>query len=153
MPEVIKVTVWCLVMNNSWVNENTVSSSSELIHLFITDSLQLTNLTSRFGGAASFATSISFEKLDRSLSSSCPYCSRQFSAILAASQPYFVDILFIRINLKGGSKSFSLQSALFSVIKLSSRSLTKKSTKKLCSSSLVYFVRKNASSRPLYCFL
>ena len=39
------------------------------------------------------------------------------------------------------------------VIKLSSRSLTKKSTKKLCSSSLVYFVRKNASSRPLYCFL
>ena len=78
----------------------------------------------------------------------CPYCSRQFSAILAASQPYFVDILFIRINLKGGSKRFSLQSALFS----SCRSLTKKSTKKLCSSSLVYFVRKNALSRSLYCF-
>ena len=109
--------VWCLLMNNSWVNENTVSSSSELNHLFIADSLQLTNLTSRFGGAASFATSISFEKLDRSLSSSCPYCSRKFSAILAASQPYFVDILFIRINLKGGSKSFSLQSALFSSYK------------------------------------
>ena len=90
---------------------------SELTHLFIADSLQLTNLTSRFGGAASFATSISFEKLDRSRSSSSPYFQRQFSAILAASQPYFVDILFIRINLKGDSKSFSLQSALFSSYK------------------------------------
>ena len=39
------------------------------------------------------------------------------------------------------------------VIKLFSRSLTKKSTKKLCNSSSVYFVRKNASGRPLYCFL
>ena len=78
------------MVNNSYVNENTVSSSSELNHLFIADSLQLANLTSRFGGAASFATSISFEKLDRSLSSSCPYFRRQFSAILAASQPYFV---------------------------------------------------------------
>ena len=83
-------------------------------HLFIADSLQLTNLTSRLGGAASFVTSISFEKLDRSLSSSCPYRSRKFSAILAASQPYFVDILFIRINLK---ESFSLQSAPFSSYK------------------------------------
>ena len=36
------------------------------------------------------------------------------------------------------------------VIKLSSRSLMKKTTKKLCSSSLVYFVRKYASSRPLF---
>ena len=48
----VKVTVWCLVMNNSWVNENTVSSSSELNHLFIADSLQLTNPTSRFGQQA-----------------------------------------------------------------------------------------------------
>ena len=88
---------------------NTVSSSSELNHLFIADSLQLTNLTSRFGGAASFATSISVEKLDRSLSSSCPYCSRQFSAILTDSQPYFVDIPLIRSNIKGGSKHLSSQ--------------------------------------------
>ena len=64
-----KVTVWCLVMNNSGVNENTVSSSSELNHLFIADSLQLTNLTLRFGRAESFATSISLEKLYRSVSS------------------------------------------------------------------------------------
>ena len=109
--------VWCLVMNNSWVNENTISSSSELNHLFIADSLQLTNLTSKFGRPESFATSISLEKLDRSVSSSCSYFLRQFSAILAASQPYFVDILFIRNNIKGGSKSFSLQSALFSSYK------------------------------------
>ena len=41
-----KVLVLCLVMNNSRVNENTVSSSSELNHHFIADSLQLTDLTS-----------------------------------------------------------------------------------------------------------
>ena len=58
------------------VNENTVSSRSELNHIFIADSLQLTSLTSRFGGAESFATSISLEKLDRSLSSFCPYLLR-----------------------------------------------------------------------------
>ena len=58
-------------------------------HLFISYILDLANLTSRFGGAESFATSISLEKLDRSLSSSCPYFWRQFSAILAASQLYF----------------------------------------------------------------
>ena len=90
-------------MNNSRVNENTVSSGSELNHLSIADSLQLSNLTSRFGVAESFATSISLEKLDRSLSSSCPYFCRQFSAILAASQPYFVNIPLIRSNIKGGS--------------------------------------------------
>ena len=92
-------------------------TTSELNHLFIADSLQLTDLTSRFGGAASFATSITLEKLDRSVSSSCSYFLRQFSAILAASQPYFVDTLFIRNNIKGGSKSFSLQSAPFSSYK------------------------------------
>ena len=58
------------------------------------------------------------------------YFWRQFSAILAASQLYFVDILIIGYNIKGQSKSFSLQSALrflvdFFVIE------TKKSTKKL----------------------
>ena len=89
------------------LNENTISSGSELNHLFIADSLQLTNLTSKFGRPESFATSISLEKLDRSVSS-CSCFLRQFSAILAASQPYLVDILFIRNNIKGGSKSFSL---------------------------------------------
>ena len=93
---------------------NTVSSSSELNHLFIADSLQLTDLTSKFGGAESFTTSISLEKLDRFVSLSCPYFWRQFSAILAASQFYFVDILIIGYNIKGGSKSFLLQSALCS---------------------------------------
>ena len=79
-------------------------------HLFIADSLQLSNLTSRFGAAESFATFISFEKLDRSLSSSCPYFWRQFSAILAASQLYFVDIPLIRSNIKGGSiQAYSLK--------------------------------------------
>ena len=77
-------------------------------------------------------------------------------AILAASQLYFVDILIIGYNIKGGSKSFLLQSALCSSYKAfqsgDHRSMTKKSTKKLYSSSAVYFVRKNASSRPLYCF-
>ena len=57
----------------------------------------------------SFATSISLEKLDSSLSSFCPYILRQFSAILAASQPHFVDIPLIRSNIKGGSKHFSSQ--------------------------------------------
>ena len=90
---------------------------SKLNHLFIADSLQLTDLTSRFGGAESFATSIPLEKLDRFVSSSCPYFWRQFSAILAASQLYFVDILIIGYNIKGGSKSFSLQSALCSSYK------------------------------------
>ena len=136
---------------------NTVSSSSELNHLFIADSLQLSDLTSKFGGAESFATSISLEKLDRFVSSSCPYLWRQFSAILAASQFYFVDILIIGYNIKGGSKSFLLQSALCSSYKAFQsgyrRLMTKKSTKKLYSLSAVYFVRKNASSRPLYCFL
>ena len=144
-------------MNKSLVNENTVSSSSELNHLFIADSLQLTDITSRFGGAESFATSISFEKLDRFVSSSCPYFWRQFSATLAYSQPYFVDILIIGYNIEGGSKRFLLQSALCSSYKSfqsgERRSLTKKSTKKLYSSSAVYFVRKNASILPLYCFL
>ena len=97
--------------------ENTVSSSSKLYHLFIADSLQLTYLTSRFGGTESFATSISLEKLHRFVSSSCPYFWRQFSAILAASQLYFVDILIIGYNIKGSSKSFSLQSALCSSYK------------------------------------
>ena len=63
-------------------------------------------------------------------------------------------ILIIGYNIKGGSKSFSLQSALRSSYKAFQpgvhRSMTKKSTKKLYSSSTVYFVRKNASSRPLY---
>ena len=116
-----------------------VSSSSELNHLYY--SLQLTDLTSRFGGAESFATSISLEKLDRFVSSSCPYFWHQFSAILlAASQLYFVDILIIGYNIKGGSKSFSLQSALCSSYKAfqsgDHRSMTKKSTKKLYSSSV-----------------
>ena len=70
------------LMNNLRVNDNTVSSSSELNHLFIADSLQL---TSRFRRAESFATSISLEKLDHSVSSFCSYFLRQFSAILAAS--------------------------------------------------------------------
>ena len=81
----------------------------ELKHLFLADSLQLTYLTSRLGGAESFATSISLEKLDRSCSPSCPYFWRQFSAILAASQPCFVDIPLIRSNIKGGMKHFSSQ--------------------------------------------
>ena len=76
-------------------------------HHFLADSLQLIYLTSRLGGAESFATSISFEKLDRSCSPSCPYFWRQFSAILAASQPCFVDIPLIRSNIKGGTKHFS----------------------------------------------
>ena len=88
------------------MNKNIVSSSSELDHLFIADSLQLTDLISRFGGAESFATSISLEKLDRFVSSSCPYFWRQLSAILAASQLYLVDILIIGYNIKGDSKSF-----------------------------------------------
>ena len=96
-------------MNNSLVNENTVSSCSELKHLFLADSIQLTYLTSRLGGAESFATSISFEKLDRSCSPSCPYFWRQFSAILAASQPFFADIPLIRSNIKNGTKHFSSQ--------------------------------------------
>ena len=139
---------------------------SELKHVFLADSLQLTYLTSRLGGAESFATSISFEKLDRSCSPSCPYILRQFLIILAASQPYFVDIPLIRsnikggsmhfsqlyfvdiliigYNIKGGSNSFSFQSALCSSYKAfqsgDCSSMTKKSTKKLYSSSAVYFV-------------
>ena len=93
-------------MNNSRVNENTVSSSFELNHLFIADSLQLTDLTSRFGGAESFATSISLEKHDRFVSSSCPYFWRQFSAILAASQPLFCRYSNYRIQYKGRLKKF-----------------------------------------------
>ena len=85
------------------------------------------------------------------------FLRRQFSAILAASQLYFVDILIIGYNIKGGSKRFLLQSAPRSSYKAfksgDRRLMTKKSTKKLYSSSAVYFVRKNASSRPLYCFL
>ena len=103
------------------INKNTVSSSSELDHLFIADSLQLTDLTSRFGGAESFATSISHEKLDRFVSLSCPYFWRQFSAILAASQLYFVDIPLIRSNIKGGSKHFSSQNTPRSSYKVFSR--------------------------------
>ena len=82
----------------SIINEITVSSSSD--HLFIADS----DLTSRFGGAESFATSISLLSL-------------RLAHILAASQPYFVGILIIGNNIKGGSKSCSLQSALFSSYK------------------------------------
>ena len=86
-------------------------------HLFIAGSLQLTSLSSRFEGAESFATSNSLEKLDRSLSPSCPYFLRHISAILAASQPYFVEIPLIRSNIKGGSKNFSSQNTLSSSYK------------------------------------
>ena len=90
--------------------EDVVAVMGETIpHLFLADSLQLTYLTSRLGGAESFATSISFEKLDRSCSQSCPYFWRQFLAILAASQPCFVDIPLIRSNIKGSTKHFSSQ--------------------------------------------
>ena len=102
--------------------------------------------------------SISLEKLDRFVSSSCPYFWCQFSAILAASQLYFVDILIIGYNIKGGSKKFFASKC--TVLKFQSFSVgrsqmddKKKQTKKLYSSSAVCFVRKNASSHPLYCFL
>ena len=113
-------------MNNSWVNENTLSSNtlsscSELKHLFLADSLQLTYLTSRLGGAESFATSFSFEKLDCSCSPSCPYFWRQFLAILAASQPCIVDIPLIRSNIKGGTKHFPHKIHRARAIKLFSR--------------------------------
>ena len=99
--------------------------------------LQLTYLTSRLGGAESFATSISLEKLDLSCSPSCPYFWRQFLAILAASQPCFVDIPLIRSNIKSGTKHFSSQNTPRSSYKAfqsgDRRSMTKKSTKKLYS--------------------
>ena len=95
--------------------------------------------------------------LDRFVSLSCPYFWNQFSAILAASQIYFVNILIIGYNIKGWSKSFSLQSALRSSYKAfqlgDCRSMTKKSTKKLYSSSAVHFEAKNFLTGPLYCIL
>ena len=96
---------------------NTVSSSSELNHLFIADSFQITNLTSRFGGAESFANFISLEIVDHFLSSSFSYLLRQISVILVASQPYFVNIPPIRSNIKGGSKHFASQNTPSSIYK------------------------------------
>ena len=78
-------------------------------HLFIADSLQLINLTLRFGRAESFATSISLEKLTIQSPRLARIFWRQFSAILAASQPYFVDIPLIRSNIKVDPKHFSSQ--------------------------------------------
>ena len=54
----------------------------------------------------------------RSASSSCSYFLRQFSAILAASQPYFVDIPFIRNNIKSAARKVFV-SMCTQVIKLS----------------------------------
>ena len=83
-------------------------------HIFIADSLQLTNLTSRFGAAEG---SISLEKLDCSVSRSCPSFIVNFSGTVAACQPYFVNILIIENNIKDGLKSFLLQNAKFSSYK------------------------------------
>ena len=104
--EKIKVGSWII---HELMRTLFLPALSLIKHLFLADSLQLTYLTSRLGGAESFATSISFEKLDRSCSPSCPYFWRQFSALLAASQPCFVDIPLIRSNIKGGTKHFSSQ--------------------------------------------
>ena len=113
----------------------------------------------RFGGAESFATSISLEKLDRSVSSSCPYFWRQFSAILVASQPYFVNIPLVRSNIKGCLKAFFLNKIhharaimLFSLF--ISSAICDRPTKRLRNLRTVYpLKRKTFSSRPLYCFL
>ena len=134
-------------------NENTVSSSSELNHLFIADSLQLTTLTSRFARAERFVTSI-FEKLETVLSPSLDriFCVNSRRSWQPASLILSIFYLYETI-WRAARKHFRFKVHCSQVIKLSSRSLTKKSTKKLCSSSSVYFVRKNASNGPSYCFL
>ena len=81
----------------------------------------------------------------RNSSTSYPYFWRQFSAILAASQLYFVDIPLIRSNIKGGSKLFSSQIHRYQVTKVFSWAITDRWRN--------FFVRKNASSCPLYCSL
>ena len=71
-----------------WLSSELEETVFSLTHeLFMTKhhTVTLTTLTSKSGGAESFATSISLEKLDCSVSSSCPYFRRQFSVILAAS--------------------------------------------------------------------
>ena len=88
--------------------ENTVSSSSELNHLFIADSLQLTSLTSRFGGEASFATSISLEKLDRSLSSFLPIFFASILGELGSQPALFCRYSTYKKQYKGRLKAFFL---------------------------------------------